>query len=1310
MRVEQSICTYLSDADNINSPIFIRSQDDRYNSYLLMIDSGASCSTICVNKLPDNVIVDKSQVFTIRGIAGSTKILGFVNLPMYLERQNKPIFHTFYVLPDSCKIGVDGILGNDFLAKYQTNISFRDYKLTLSLPNKNKIVSVPLINAAISTSYTLEPNCAKLIKIRCSHTTDVLTANTEIKPGLFLYSALCAPKNGFIYCLFGNTTSSVQRFTAADVPLSIATLHKVANRPSNTASSRSLSAADRVQALRSSLNLDHLTAADRNSIFSVCRSYADVFFLPGDTLTTSPLYQPKLTLKPGVSPVYSKQYRVPHFQKEEVNRQVEALVDQGLAEPSASPFNSPVLLVKKKEGSIDRWRMVLDFRAVNKILADDKWPLCNIVDILDRLGNAKYFSTFDLKNGFSQCLLDPESRPITAFSTDANHWQLKVLPQGLKVSPAHFSRLMSLAVAGMDGVFHYLDDLVLFSDTIANHIKLLEKLLCRLREAHLKLNPNKCNFLRDELEYLGHVINKDGLKPSPNKVKAVASFPIPQNADETLRFVSMCNYYRRFVKNFALIVKPLTALQKKDTPFVWSRECQVAFETLKHALITKPVLAYPDFDNNFILATDFSKTALGAVLMNSDGHPVAYASRGLKPAETRYPAIHGELLAIVWATKLFRPYLVGHRFTVRTDHRPLKYLWNFPTDSSRLTKYRLALQDYDFDVEYVCGKENAAADALSRAQPENVNSKSSKTLSSESLKDNWVCAITRSQTKNLGTTGGLAATAERSHNPKVEADHLDIVELLRPPVGIPELVFFTGRDKLDGQCKSHTELLGTQSNRIAYYCEKENEIGLNIEVIKGVRSPDADFELIVEFLRQICHTHSIDKIILLKESLRKSMAMEDRKIEDVPMNMNDIKIDNVPRKLQDRKIDDIQRKMKDRKIYKNENLSIYDGKFVLNCVKNLIKMVNDTSKKPGKNFKLQIVLIDNAIKIDDIKTQSVLLSEHHTSLCGGHVGINRMYKTMKQRYFWRNMYKDIVQFVNNCDVCKKCKHFPIPASPLLVTTTATKSFEKVYLDLYGPMPTTSLGNKYLLTVQCELTKYSEAIPIPDKCASTIAKSLVEEIFLRYGIPFAICSDRGTEFVNSTLKEVCKILKIRKLHSTAYHHASIGALEASHKPLGSFLRSYLASSQHEWDTLCKFFTFSYNSTIHSSLGYSPFELIFGHTPRLPSSLNIDLMDIQPVYDFDSYAKTLRFKIQTAQSNARKFLVNTKINRCTTLNESRSSRCFQPGDLVFLKKEGGTKLDNIFEGPFQVVKVDNATNNVTLKIKNKFTIVHKDRIKF
>ena len=427
----------------------------------------------------------------------------------------------------------------------------------------------------------------------------------------------------------------------------------------------------------------------------------------------------------GSTPCKQPPRRMPFVVRQEVAKQLRDMQRNGVIQPSASPWSSPVVMVRKRDGS---HRFCVDYRALNAVTKADTFPLPRVDDLLDCLGGARYFSTLDLASGFWQIPVEPASREKTAFATPHGLFEFLVMPFGLTNAPAVFQRLMQRVLTGLnpsDGdmfVTAYLDDILVFSRTLSDHIDHLAAVIGRLREANLKLKPSKCKFARREVEYLGHLITPGGLHPNVRLTSAIQAFPRPKNLPEVRRFLGMASYYRRFIPNFARIAQPLHRLTGKDVPFTWSDEAESAFVTLKSKLVTPPVLAYPRFGEEFTLETDASIQGLGAVLSQKqdDGklHPIAYASRALNGAERNYGVTELETLAVVWAMSHFRSHLYGGRVTVLTDHTAVKAVLESPNPTGKHARwwtrvYGTGVQTVH--ITYRAGKDNASADALSRS-------------------------------------------------------------------------------------------------------------------------------------------------------------------------------------------------------------------------------------------------------------------------------------------------------------------------------------------------------------------------------------------------------------------------------------------------------------------------------------------------------------------------------------------------------------------------------------------------------------------
>lgn len=427
----------------------------------------------------------------------------------------------------------------------------------------------------------------------------------------------------------------------------------------------------------------------------------------------------KMILKEEIHPIKQKNYKYSPAVSIEMGKQVDELLAKGYIQPSSSPWNSPPVIVSKKDG---RKRMCIDYRLVNKATKPNSYALPNIDYILMNLKESNFVSSLDLVQGYHQVPLNPDSRPLTAFSVPGKgHFEYLVLPFGLHSAPATFEELMDrvLSSAINDFAFVYLDDIIIFSKTYAQHQEHLNYVLQKLLEANLVINWKKSKFLKHETDYLGHRVGSGVLKPAEDKTKTIRDFPPPNTQKQVRSFLGLTGFYRKFIKSYALKAQPLNQLLHKDHKFEWTKECQNAFEQLKNDIIAEPVLICPDFTSEFEIQCDASNVALGAVLVQYiDGceKVIAYASRTLSSAERNYTVTELECLAVLFSIEKFRCFIEFSHFTVVTDHSSLLWLTNLKTVSGRLVRWITRLNQYDFTIKHRKGSHMNVPDALSRAQ------------------------------------------------------------------------------------------------------------------------------------------------------------------------------------------------------------------------------------------------------------------------------------------------------------------------------------------------------------------------------------------------------------------------------------------------------------------------------------------------------------------------------------------------------------------------------------------------------------------
>ncbi|KAL0546152.1 hypothetical protein IC582_016058 [Cucumis melo] len=444
----------------------------------------------------------------------------------------------------------------------------------------------------------------------------------------------------------------------------------------------------------------------------VVRDYPDVFSeeLPG--LPPHREVEFAIELEPGTIPISRAPYRMAPAELKELKVQLQELLDKGFIRPSVSPWGAPVLFVKKKDGSM---RLCIDYRELNKVTVKNRYPLPRIDDLFDQLQGATVFSKIDLRSGYHQLRIKDGDVPKTAFRFRYGHYEFIVMSFGLTNAPTVFMDLMNRVFREFLDTFVivFIDDILIYSKTEAEHEEHLRMVLQTLRDNKLYAKFSKCEFWLKQVSFLGHVVSKAGVSVDPAKIEAVTGWTRPSTVSEVRSFLGLAGYYRRFVENFSRIATPLTQLTWKGAPFVWSKACEDSFQNLKQKLVTAPVLTVPDGSGSFVIYSDASKKGLGCVLMQQ-GKVVAYASRQLKSHEQNYPTHDLELAAVVFALKIWRHYLYGEKIQTFTDHKSLKYFFTQKELNMRQRRWLELVKDYDCEILYHPGKANVVADALSR--------------------------------------------------------------------------------------------------------------------------------------------------------------------------------------------------------------------------------------------------------------------------------------------------------------------------------------------------------------------------------------------------------------------------------------------------------------------------------------------------------------------------------------------------------------------------------------------------------------------
>ncbi|GBO00247.1 Retrovirus-related Pol polyprotein from transposon 17.6 [Araneus ventricosus] len=435
-------------------------------------------------------------------------------------------------------------------------------------------------------------------------------------------------------------------------------------------------------------DLSHLDAVEKAKLLKLLEKYDSIFAQNIEELGECDLVQHQIHLTDNI-PTRQRPYRVPYALKPEMRRQINILLEAGIIQPSNSPYAAPVLMVRKPDGS---YRLVADLRKLNEKTIPDNFPLPNLTEMVDMLSGAKFFTSMDLTSGFHQMKMHPDHAFLTGIATEFGVFEFKRLPFGLRNASASFQRLMSIVLAGLSHlqIGCYIDDIIIASKSVEDHLSKLGIVFKRLIDANLRVKPSKCSFLQKKVTYLGQTVSEGQVFPDTKNLDSIRKAVPPKNRKQVRSFLGLTGFYRRFIPNYSKTALPLTNLTKENVPFNWLIIEQTAFETLKNALTLEPCLKLPDFSKPFSLCTDASKFALGAVLVQDDEggfqHPVAFASKKLSKSEISYSVVEKETLGVVFGVTQFKSYLYGRKFTVYSDQQCLTRVKSFNDPTSRISR------------------------------------------------------------------------------------------------------------------------------------------------------------------------------------------------------------------------------------------------------------------------------------------------------------------------------------------------------------------------------------------------------------------------------------------------------------------------------------------------------------------------------------------------------------------------------------------------------------------------------------------------
>ena len=1068
------------------------------------------------------------------------------------------------------------ILGNDFLVKNSARLYFDLKQIRLKgsyyIPFENDVFISSI--ARLSKTILLKPNTAYLVKAQ------IKALNPLKKDALYELEKL---EKGFIseqpeiqLCESVSNLTNTRFFPVQLVNNS--TKHIRLKRGCVLGTLQEAKIIDSIWnegkkdiSIQEFNSMIHTHKDNFNPVSQLLQKYRKCFAFSDAELEGTDLLEAHIDTRDN-DPVSLRPYRTPLAQQQVVSESLDKLLEAGIIRQSISPWCFPMVVVEKKPdgtGIKPPPRLAIDYRALNRLVYIRAFPMPRIDDILGKLHGCSYFTSLDMRAGFHQIKLTPESAEKTAFSCFKGKYEYSRLPYGLNNAASIFQQMAAKLLSGCEQfAIAYIDDILIFTKSdLYDHLQHVEVILNKLKQHKLRLKLSKCFFAKSEIDYLGFVISKNGLKPNDQKVQAIKSLRPPTTVKQVRSFIGMTTWYRQFIPNFAGCAEPLINLTKKYAKFIWDDKCERAFTFLKDSLSTIPLLAYPDVNKPYTLYTDASDTCVGAVLVqdeeitNEDGiiqiieKPIYFISHKLSDTQIKsYSTVEKEAFAIHYALNKLHFYLCNAKFTIKTDHQPLRTLFTSEQKNRRVQSWGLTISSYNTKIEYLTGESNIVADLLSRSPP--AQEQKEAEINNELLE----------------TTFNVNAINSNKIDPK-QFTELKMDNLDNEQQEIPKLDTFN-----------------TQKEQ-----EKDDEI--------------------------------------MKIKTKLSQGLCDKQIS--------------------------------RKYLLHDDILYY------------ISQVDD-------NPNLRLVVPQHL--------KQTVLQQYHDD--NGHMGVQKVYQTIKEKYYWINLYKDIYSLVEHCVTCKK-RNLTQQKATSLETGMAPFPFACLSLDLSGPFRQTISGNNYIISFVDLYSGWVEAYPLQEKSAEAVIQILLNEIIPRFSCPLSITTDNGSEFANSVFRQTMEHLNIHHKFSSPYHPETNAKVERSHKTLNDLLAKKIEDNVDTWDVHITSALWAHRTNVSVTTKKSPFFLLYNRLPLLPLD---NLLLPRKHYQGEEY------HLQVIENMHRNFLQTVKLTRKAKLasikrERNRTDTEFKVGDNVYYRNHTKkSKLENNWHTHYIIIEQNGP---VSYTIRNQLT---------
>jgi len=1055
-----------------------------------------------------------------------------------------------------------------------------------------------------------------------------------------------------------------------------------------------------------SIEHSHLTDEEWEKLKLILIKYSDAFSKSKTEIGCCKYFKVDLPLKPGTGYLYNKPRPLPHKHKEIAAQTISDLLEQGIIRPSRSPHATNIVVVKKKTmNGVVSYRVCCDLRQVNENSVPNRFPNYQMEDAMAKIQGSALRTACDFKNAFHQIMLTEESIPVTAFYFNNVLFEYVRVPFGHVCAMNAFCCLMALLCEKYEPSSYYADDLMITTkvdltktkDQIFDlHLKHISGMLERIIDAGLKLVAHKCQWCYDAnkpMEWLGFTLESNLLKPQESKVKSIKEYPVPQSSKQAISFVSLASFYRRFIKSFAKIARPIYEVANQE-PFIWTKEANAAFVQLKEAMCSDIVLRMPRQGEPFHMYSDASWGALGVVLCQVDPkdgqqHPCAYGSRKFNDTELKLSTPCKELLAIVYGLNLWSFYICGNPVHVYSDCRAWTFLKMQSGISGKISRLALLISEYDISISFVQGIKNKAADGLSRAFDDGTHSfDDQSTARHPALEKLEAPALPEGQVMKLNDYLDQCENYVSEHWPRILKEYEATVANAAKADVLKNNSIKVDAD--DANVKAGTlgrvnnvlmDELTTENSFIEKYIFESSLLHVDRVENERLKYKGSKVTDIFQFNDDLTDTEYDSDVS--NESLQSTKTVfdepktTDSSFRPIQFNIRFVTINDSSFSLEafrEAQNDDEFCSSKMEKVTRKEKSVLEQGYFFKRKI-----LMRKRHTKDGQEY--------DVICVPQKLIKPLLESTHRYLQCGHH-GSQKYLLDMSRKYYWPTMKTDIDAFHKQCIPCQYNDKYPVKF-PSGYVIKPLYPMHIVHCDLVVGLPKALDGSYCILLLYDGFSRFTYGIPLGSEKADYIVKKLMSHFVAAFGLPWALHSDNGKNIDGNLVRHLALLLGVVKT-STPPHTPNANPCETMCGAISMLLRKALnTSDQRYWSLYLPFLLNALNSTTHTATGYTPNSLFFGKFRERP---------LVPLVPFDAesanvnqyYQKMRRFQELSFQiarmRNEKRIQARKEVNDATARKPK-----YEEGGYVLIKNNnpalgpGNMKLRAKYVGPFRILKV-------------------------